>query len=572
MTVQGKYNYNNVSRWSKKLPGGDIFNLRKIFIPINEKNKHWRCIVIFMKEKQIQYYDSLSVGAGNIYMNDILQYLVDEDKGQGRVKREEWTLVPSKESVPKQKNWSDCGAFICMFGYFISQDASLEFTQDDVTSFQEQMELAIINCANNTEVQADSDEDSSSSSNTIQNIEPVKFDISKCFPDRKILSSTNDGFYVAKLRDKLPQNIVNYLHEYINKCFEGNKLAERQFKYYQTTSDENAQLEMNIFTLAKGLFKGLNQGEDQSNIFAPLKAELINSMGNCCQVTASTKSNTTPLAVFIVVPLWHKNDESITIKLQLQPKGKQIGILTCQLKKGDAYLIRCKNHKNQKPKCKVNSVKCALHCKAHTLVMDSTQQDFQALVISFILPDTEDLKPPQGEQSEEHDSRYILYTDKMFKLVDNDGNGLCLFYSVSCFLQDLVQQGASSTPDAWFPFIGLKNSTTFCESKAALSLTQFLCTISEADFKVLIEYFGFNDDKITKQLPAEYTLIVEYLRDNVLVNTEQDLKENIVKWVNRFIYEMINATNTTDGSWPGDIHALVLRKMLKIRIVIVSNY
>jgi hypothetical protein len=35
---------------------------------------------------------------------------------------------------------------------------------------------------------------------------------------------------------------------------------------------------------------------------------------------------------------------------------------------------------------------------------------------------------------------------------------------------------------------------------------------------------------------------------------------------------MINTTNTTDGSWPGDIHALVLSKMLKIRIVIVSNY
>jgi hypothetical protein len=53
---------------------------------------------------------------------------------------------------------------------------------------------------------------------------------------------------------------------------------------------------------------------------------------------------------------------------------------------------------------------------------------------------------------------------------------------------------------------------------------------------------------------------------------EEGDKEAIVKWVTRFIYEMINATNTTDGSWPGDIHALVLSKMLKIRIVIVSNY
>jgi hypothetical protein len=246
-------------------------------------------------------------------MNDVLQYLVNEDKGQGCMKKEEWSLVPSNESVPKQENWSDCGAFICMFGYFISQDASLQFTQDDVTSFREQMALAIINCANNTEVQADSDEDSSSSSNIIQNIEPVGFDVSQGFPDCKILSSTNDGFYVAKLRDKLPQNIINYLQEYINTCFVGNKLAERQFKYYQTTSDEHAQLEMNVFSLAKGLFKGLNQ-----------EAELINSKGNIYQVTAPTKTDTSPLAAFIVVPLWHKNDESISIKLQLQPNGKKM--------------------------------------------------------------------------------------------------------------------------------------------------------------------------------------------------------------------------------------------------------
>jgi hypothetical protein len=144
-------------------------------------------------------------------MNDILQYLVDEDNGQGCVKKEEWMLVPSNESVPQQKKWSDCGAFICMFGYFMSQDASLEFTQKDGTRFRQRMALAIINCANNTAVQADSDEASSSSLNTVQIIEPVKFDVSKCFPDCEILSSTNDGFYAAKLHNKLPQNIINYL-------------------------------------------------------------------------------------------------------------------------------------------------------------------------------------------------------------------------------------------------------------------------------------------------------------------------------------------------------------------------
>ncbi len=103
-------------------------------------------------------------------------------------------------------------------------------------------------------------------------------------------------------------------------------------------------------------------------------------------------------------------------------------------------------------------------------------------------------------------------------------------------------------------------------------MTQFLCILSEADFNVLCNYFGFNDDENSKRLPTKYTLIVENLRNTVLVNTEEGDKEAIVDWVTRFIYEMINATNTKDGSWPGDIHALVLSKMLKIRIVIVSNY
>ncbi len=172
--------------------------------------------MIFMKETQIQYYDSHAVGAGNSHMNDVLRYLVNEDKGQSCVKLEEWALVPSTETVPKQENASDCGAFICIFGYFISQDASLVFSQANVTNFQKRMALAIINFANNTEVHADSVEYSSSSSNDIQEIEPVGCDVSQGFPDHKILSSINDGFYVAKLRDKLPQNIINYLQEYIN--------------------------------------------------------------------------------------------------------------------------------------------------------------------------------------------------------------------------------------------------------------------------------------------------------------------------------------------------------------------
>jgi hypothetical protein len=89
-------------------------------------------------------------------------------------------------------------------------------------------------------------------------------------------------------------------------------------------------------------------------------------------------------------------------------------------------------------------------------------------------------------------------------IVDNLGNGLCLFYSVSSFLGDVLPPGKSSIPNAWVPFIKLNNSTRFCKSKAALSLTQFLCTLSRADFDVLIQYFGFSDDEKPKQLPTKY--------------------------------------------------------------------
>jgi hypothetical protein len=94
----------------------------------------------------------------------------------------------------------------------------------------------------------------------------------------------------------------------------------------------------------------------------------------------------------------------------------------------------------------------------------------------------------------------------MFKLVDNIGGGLCLFYSVSSFLGDLLAQEKYSTPNAWVPFIDLNNSTRFRESKAALSLIQFLCTLFKADFDVLIQSFGFSDYKKPKQLPTEQFL------------------------------------------------------------------
>jgi hypothetical protein len=158
-----------------------------------------------------------------------------------------------------------------------------------------------------------------------------------------------------------------------------------------------------------------------------------------------------------------------------------------------------------------------------------TSDHFGLLEISYILPEHEDVLPPQEEYNEGAESRNILYDDKLFKHVDNEGNGLCFFYSFAHFITDLYPQQTSSTPKEFVPFINLKNSKSFHESKAAVSLTEFLCTFSEADFDALMELYSdrFSDDNDRKptKLPTKYALLVDNLRNSVLVKTKKNKRK-----------------------------------------------
>ena len=72
----GTYKYENIARWSRKVPGGNIL------FPININDEHWTLAVVFMKERCIQYYDSLPDGnkVHTAIRNGVLQYLKDEYK------------------------------------------------------------------------------------------------------------------------------------------------------------------------------------------------------------------------------------------------------------------------------------------------------------------------------------------------------------------------------------------------------------------------------------------------------------------------------------------------------------
>lgn len=173
-SCDGKYEYRNVKRWSKKVPGKDIFNLDKILFPINMGNMHWICAAIFMKEKRIQIYDSMGSN-GNRYLDALFNYVQDEHMDKKKTPLpdvDSWQLVPTQGDTPRQTNGKlflfldifniffltltefshlqsavkgyDCGVFTCMFADFLSKDTALVFNQEHINQCRERIALSIM--------------------------------------------------------------------------------------------------------------------------------------------------------------------------------------------------------------------------------------------------------------------------------------------------------------------------------------------------------------------------------------------------------------------------------------------
>ncbi len=144
--ASNQYRYANVKRWSKRVPGKDIFALDKIFFACNVNQMHWTCAVIFMQQKRIQFYDSMR-GDGYHYSQGLFKYLLDEwkaKKGGELPDKDQWKIVGNEQSVPTQQNGYDCGVFTCMFADFLSLDRPLSFTQEHITQCRERIALSIM--------------------------------------------------------------------------------------------------------------------------------------------------------------------------------------------------------------------------------------------------------------------------------------------------------------------------------------------------------------------------------------------------------------------------------------------
>jgi sentrin-specific protease 1 len=115
-----KYAYSNVERWTKKF---DIFARDKIFIPINISKSHWTIAVLFMKIKEIHYYDSSMDDLEMKYLEELRHWLIDDAKAKKGLDLDtsDWKLIPQPQ-CPQQANGFDCGVFSIMIADFLTDD------------------------------------------------------------------------------------------------------------------------------------------------------------------------------------------------------------------------------------------------------------------------------------------------------------------------------------------------------------------------------------------------------------------------------------------------------------------
>lgn len=140
-----RYSYKGVKRWTRKIK---VFEMDKIFFPVNVSNMHWCMAVIYVQEKRINFHDSMG-GSGLSTTSALMKWLEDEDDDKngdnGTFNVDEWTVAPPDKNTPQQHNGSDCGAFAVAFASYVSDNLPFDFSQADIAQMRRRMLWSILN-------------------------------------------------------------------------------------------------------------------------------------------------------------------------------------------------------------------------------------------------------------------------------------------------------------------------------------------------------------------------------------------------------------------------------------------
>jgi sentrin-specific protease 1 len=134
-TKQKNYDYMYKEYWYKNFE--DLFEKEFLIYPTNMTQEHWFLIVVFLKNKEILYYDSCGYDQ-SAYLDYVEKSLVDEAKKRNRL---DFTTASFKKSAyqqtPKQENGYDCGVFlIMMINFMIDKIPLSELKQEDMPAYR----------------------------------------------------------------------------------------------------------------------------------------------------------------------------------------------------------------------------------------------------------------------------------------------------------------------------------------------------------------------------------------------------------------------------------------------------
>jgi len=132
--------YSMVRRWTRKV---DIFSYDIIFVPVH-LDVHWCLAVINLKKKGVYFYDSMGSDKTDI-LKTLLNYLESEhmDKKKSPFDTSGFEIENVKD-IPRQMNGSDCGMFTLKYSEYLSRNASITFTQENMPYYRSRMVYEIV--------------------------------------------------------------------------------------------------------------------------------------------------------------------------------------------------------------------------------------------------------------------------------------------------------------------------------------------------------------------------------------------------------------------------------------------
>ena len=135
-----KSGHSEVERWTRKV---DLFSHDLAFVPVH-LGKHWCLAVVDFRKSSIFYYDSMRADNDEC-LNVIEKFLKDEHLSKKKVPLDSSRFAKvNVKDIPVQTNHSDCEMFALKFAEYLSRNADITFTEDDMHFFRRRMIFEIV--------------------------------------------------------------------------------------------------------------------------------------------------------------------------------------------------------------------------------------------------------------------------------------------------------------------------------------------------------------------------------------------------------------------------------------------